>query len=48
MELERRLQSVITQRDNLSTALDEATDRIMMLERTAREQELQVEQCLLL
>lgn len=42
MELERRLQTVIIQRDNLSTALDESTDRIMMLERTAREQELQL------
>uniref|UniRef100_A0A1B6E3R6 Bicaudal D-related protein homolog n=2 Tax=Clastoptera arizonana TaxID=38151 RepID=A0A1B6E3R6_9HEMI len=41
-ELERRLNSVVMQRDNLSTALDEATDRIMMLERTAREQELQL------
>lgn len=33
----------MTQRDSLSAALDEATDRIMMLEKTTREQESQVD-----
>ncbi|XP_054284541.1 bicaudal D-related protein homolog [Macrosteles quadrilineatus] len=41
-ELERRLQNVVSQRDSLSSALDEATDRIMMLEKTTREQELEL------
>lgn len=42
-EMERRLHNVVTQRDSLSAALDEATDRIMMLEKTTREQESQVD-----
>lgn len=41
-ELERRVAVLTQQRDNLSTALDEATDRIMLLERQMREQQLQV------
>lgn len=42
-EMERRLHNVVAQRDSLSAALDEATDRIMMLEKTTREQESQVD-----
>lgn len=41
-EMERRLQNVLAQRDSFSSSLDEATDRIMMLEKTTREQEIQV------
>ncbi|KAG8285893.1 coiled-coil domain containing protein 64 [Homalodisca vitripennis] len=41
-EMERRLHNVVSQRDTLSSALDEATDRIMMLEKTTREQESQL------
>uniref|UniRef100_T1I992 Uncharacterized protein n=1 Tax=Rhodnius prolixus TaxID=13249 RepID=T1I992_RHOPR len=41
-ELERRVAVLTQQRDNLSTALDEATDRIMLLERQMREQQLQM------
>jgi hypothetical protein len=41
-DLERRLQSLLSEREGLSSALDEATDRIVMLEHQAREQELQV------
>lgn len=41
-ELEKRIHSIQSDRDGLSTALDEATDRIMMLERQTREQEIQV------
>lgn len=44
--MERRLHNVVTQRDSLSAALDEATDRIMMLEKTTREQESQVGECI--
>ncbi len=42
MELEKRIHSIQSDRDGLSAALDEATDRIMMLERQTREQEIQV------
>lgn len=42
IELEKRIHSIQSDRDGLSTALDEATDRIMMLERQTREQEIQV------
>jgi hypothetical protein len=41
-EMERKLQSLLSEREGLSLALDEATDRIVMLEHQAREQELQV------
>lgn len=41
-ELEKRIHSIQSDRDGLSAALDEATDRIMMLERQTREQEIQV------
>lgn len=41
-ELEKRLNSLQCDRDGLSAALDEATDRIMMLERQTREHEIHV------
>ncbi|XP_014286241.1 bicaudal D-related protein homolog [Halyomorpha halys] len=41
-ELERRLAAVSQQRDSLSAALEEATDRIMLLEKQMREQQLQM------
>lgn len=41
-ELERRVQMLTTQRDQLTNALEEATDRVLLLERQAREHELQV------
>lgn len=44
-ELEKRIHSIQSDRDGLSTALDEATDRIMMLERQTREQEIQLRVC---
>ncbi|PSN41505.1 Bicaudal D-related protein [Blattella germanica] len=43
-ELERRLQSLLSERESLGSALDEATDRIVMLEHQAREQEIQLRQ----
>lgn len=42
IELEKRIHSIQSDRDGLSSALEEATDRIMMLERQTREQEIQV------
>lgn len=42
IELEKRINSVQSDRDGVSAALEEATDRIMMLERQTREQEIQV------
>jgi len=41
-EMERKLQSLLSEREGLGLALDEATDSIVMLEHQAREQELQV------
>jgi len=43
-EMERKLQSLLSEREGLGLALDEATDRIVMLEHQAREQELQLRQ----
>ena len=39
LELERRIDSLISERESLSVTLDESTDRIMMLEKQSREQE---------
>lgn len=39
-ELERRLRSAAEERDNLALALEEASDRILLLERHAREQDM--------
>ncbi|KAK7597792.1 hypothetical protein V9T40_010017 [Parthenolecanium corni] len=45
IELEKRIHSIQSDRDGLSVALEEATDRIMMLERQTREQEIQLRVC---
>lgn len=42
MELERRIDSLLNEREGLSTHLDESSDRIMMLEKQSREQEAMV------
>lgn len=42
-ELERRLTAATAERDSLTSALEEATDRIMGLERHAREQEMRLQ-----
>ncbi|XP_014248118.1 bicaudal D-related protein homolog isoform X2 [Cimex lectularius] len=41
-ELERRIVTMTQQRDTLTVALEEATDRIMFLERQLREQQMQM------
>ncbi|XP_039280783.1 bicaudal D-related protein homolog [Nilaparvata lugens] len=43
LELERRVQMLQDQRDNLSSALEEATDRVLLLERETREQQIQLQ-----
>ncbi|KAK4878233.1 hypothetical protein RN001_010739 [Aquatica leii] len=45
-ELERRLILAASERDNLATALEEASDRILLLERHAREQDMRYQQSL--
>lgn len=39
MELERRIDSLVNEREGLSSTLDESSDRIIMLEKQSREQE---------
>ncbi|KAK8384148.1 hypothetical protein O3P69_016104 [Scylla paramamosain] len=39
LELERRIDSLLNEREGLSSHLDESSDRIMMLEKQSREQE---------
>ncbi|KAI5704677.1 hypothetical protein M8J75_007825 [Diaphorina citri] len=41
-ELERRVQQISSEKEQLIATLEEATDRVMMLERHTREQEIQV------
>lgn len=45
-ELERRLQAAANDRDNIASALEEASDRILLLERHAREQDIRYQQSL--
>ncbi|KAH1011674.1 hypothetical protein HUJ04_000994 [Dendroctonus ponderosae] len=45
-ELERRLRAAAQERDNLALALEEASDRILLLERHAREQDIRYQQSL--
>ncbi|XP_028130815.1 bicaudal D-related protein homolog isoform X2 [Diabrotica virgifera virgifera] len=45
-ELERRLQVAASDRDSIALALEEASDRILMLERHAREQDMRYQQSL--
>ena len=41
-DLERRIHTLMEERDSLGVTLEEAQDRILMLEKTKREQEQQV------
>ena len=41
-DLERRIHQLTEERDSLGVSLEEAQDRILMLEKTKREQEAQV------
>ncbi|XP_017774868.1 PREDICTED: bicaudal D-related protein homolog isoform X2 [Nicrophorus vespilloides] len=43
-DLERRLQLTASERDNFACALEDASDRILLLERHAREQDLRYQQ----
>lgn len=43
-ELERRLQIAAAERDSMTSALEEASDRILLLERLAREQDMRFQQ----
>lgn len=45
-ELERRLQMATIERDNIAVALEEASDKILLLERHTREQDLRYQQSL--
>lgn len=45
-ELERRLHLAAAERDSLANALEEASDRILLLERHAREQDLRYQHSL--
>lgn len=45
-ELERRLQAAASDRDNIASALEEASDRILLLERHAREQDIRYQHSL--
>lgn len=43
-ELERRLHVAAAERDSMASALEEASDRILLLERHAREQDIRYQQ----
>ena len=43
--LEKKIGHLLGERDGLSCNLDETSDKILMLERQAREQEFQVKIC---
>ncbi|XP_074029832.1 bicaudal D-related protein homolog isoform X2 [Leptinotarsa decemlineata] len=45
-ELERRLHMASAERDNIASALEEASDRILLLERHTREQDMRYQQSL--
>ncbi|XP_060534190.1 bicaudal D-related protein homolog isoform X1 [Cylas formicarius] len=45
-ELERRLHAVAEERDHLASTLEEASDRILLMERHAREQDMRYQQSL--
>ena len=42
LDLERRIEALYSERDGLSTTLDESADRIVMLEKESREQDSMV------
>ena len=41
-ELEKRVEELLSERENLNTTLDDTSDKILILERHAREQDCQV------
>ena len=43
LDLERRIEALYSERDGLSTTLDESADRIVMLEKESREQDSMVQ-----
>ena len=43
LDLERRIEALYSEREGLSTTLDESADRIVMLEKESREQDSMVE-----
>ena len=44
LDLERRIEALYSERDGLSSTLDESADRIVMLEKESREQDSMVSQ----
>ena len=42
LDLERRIEALYSEREGLSTTLDESADRIVMLEKESREQDSMV------
>ena len=42
LDLERRIEALYSERDGLSSTLDESADRIVMLEKESREQDSMV------
>ena len=44
LDLERRIEVLYSERDGLSSTLDESADRIVMLEKESREQDSMVSQ----
>ena len=41
-ELEKRVEELLNERENLNTTLDDTSDKVILLERHAREQDCQV------
>ena len=46
-DLEKKVEQLIFERDQLNAVLDESSDKILMLEKQTREQDCQVMVCLL-
>ena len=42
MELERKIEMILAEKEGLSSHLDDSSDRIILLERQNREQEMQL------
>ena len=42
-DLQKRVQQLVAERENLASALEEASDKILVLEKLTREQECQVQ-----
>ena len=47
-ELEKRVEELLSERESLNNTLDDTSDKIILLERHAREQDCQVEKYLYL